>query len=287
MVYIYIHTSFILFRLFPFPTKKKNPTARDSWRKIINRNVDLKGCKLWEPSKDSRVCSKHFIDGEPSNENPYPTRNLGYDATKRTLFLSPPSTKRKSVLTEKMEAYSIAKPKKRINIVKRAVGQEKGDIMKKELTSPVEPLVDETRGSEISKVDDNEVNFEVVDEQSFDQISDDKTDKKVNDVTEANIITVTGCKCSRKLLEYENKIKSLEDQLNLPLHSEILTNDKSCSFFTNFDKLELFHKFHDILSPLVRRRFRPVSQTQTKRQFITTPKKMEKKGNYLQKMNFY
>ena len=185
-----------------------------------------------------------------------------------------------------METYSIAKPKKRINIVKRVVGQEKGDIMKKELASPVEPLVDETRGSEIPKVDDNEVNFEVVDEQSFDQISDDKTDKKVNDVTEANIITVTGCKCSRKLLEYESKIKSLEDQLNLPLHSKILTNDKSCSFFTNFDKLELFHKFHDILSPLVRRRFQPVSQTQTKRQFITTPKKMGKERKLSSKDEF-
>ena len=47
---------FIHFRLFPFPTKKKNPTARDAWREIINRNVNLKGCKIWEQSKDSRVC---------------------------------------------------------------------------------------------------------------------------------------------------------------------------------------------------------------------------------------
>ena len=61
---------FIHFRLFPFPTKKKNLTIRDSWRKIINRNVDLTGYKLWEPSKDSRVCSKRFSDGESSNENP-------------------------------------------------------------------------------------------------------------------------------------------------------------------------------------------------------------------------
>ena len=175
-----------------------------------------------------------------------------------------------------METYPIAKPKKRINIVKRILGQEKKDIMKKELPSPMEPLVDEIRGTEIPKVNDNEVNFEVVDEQSFDQISDDKTDKKVNVVTEGNTITVTGCNCSRQLLEYENKIKSLEDQLNLPLHSKILTNDKSCSFFTNFGKLELFRKFHDIISPLVRRRFRPVSETQTKRQFIATPKKMGK-----------
>ena len=94
---------FIHFTLFRYTTKKKNPTARDLWRKIINRNVDLKDCKLCEPSEDSRVFSKHFIDGEPSNENPYPTRNIGYDATKMTLFLSPPSNKRKSALTEKME----------------------------------------------------------------------------------------------------------------------------------------------------------------------------------------
>ena len=73
---------------------------------------------------------------------------------------------------------------------------------------------------------------------------------------------------------------------NLPLSSKVLTNDKSCNFFTNFVKLELFHKFHDIIAPLVRRRFRPVSQTQTKRKFITTPKKMGKKEDYLQKMNF-
>ena len=74
--------------------------------------------------------------------------------------------------------------------------------------------------------------------------------------------------------------------MNLPLHSKILTNDKSCNFFTNFDKLELFHKFHDIIAPLVRRRFRLVSETQTKRQFITTPKKMGKERKLPSKDEF-
>ena len=107
-------------------------------------NVDLKGCKLWEPWKDSRVCSKHFIDGEPSNKNPYPTRNLGYDASKRTLILSPPSNKRKSVITEKMEIYSVDKPKKRINIEKSVADQRKGDFIQKEILSPAGRLEDET-----------------------------------------------------------------------------------------------------------------------------------------------
>ena len=44
-----------------------------------------------------------------------------------------------------------------------------------------------------------------MDEQSFDQTYDDKTDEKVNVVTEANTKTLTGCHCSRELLEYEKK----------------------------------------------------------------------------------
>ena len=168
--------------------------------------------------------------------------------------------------------------------------------MQKELLSPVKRLEDETGDSEMPKFNHNEVFFDIVDEQSLDQTRW-QTDEKVNIAKEANTKT-TGCNCSRQLLEYGNKNgnkslqeqykygnKSLQEQLNLPLYSKILANDKSCNFFTNFDKLELFHKFHDIIAPLVRRRFRPISQTQTKRQFITTPNKWEKKRNYLQKMN--
>ena len=172
-------------------------------------------------------------------------------------------------MTEKMEIYSIAKPKKRINIGK-SVDQRKGDIMQKELLSPVERLEDETRDSEMPKVGNNDAYFDIVDEQSFDQTHDDKTDEKVNIVTEANTKILTGCNCSRQLLEYENQIKSSEEQLNLPLYSKILTYDKSCNFFTNFDEWELFRKFHDIIALLVRRGFRPISRTQIKQQFITT-----------------
>ena len=188
-------------------------------------------------------------------------------------------------MTEKMEIYSIAKPKKRINIGK-SVDQRKGDIMQKELLSPVERLEDETRDSEMPKVGNNDVYFDMVDEQSFDQTHDDKTDEKVNIVTEANTKILTGCNCSRQLLEYENKIKSSEEQLNLPLYSKILTYDKSCNFFTNFSKWNLFRKCHDIIAPLVRRGFRPVSPTQTKQQFITTPKEMGKERNLSSKDEF-
>ena len=64
-------------------------------------------------------------------------------------------------MTEKIGIYSKAKPKKRVNI-------GKGDIMHKELLSPLECFKNETRDSEIPKVDNNEVYFAIVDQQSFD-----------------------------------------------------------------------------------------------------------------------
>ena len=63
-------------------------------------------------------------------------------------------------MTEKMEIYSIAKPRKRINIGK-SVDQRKGDIMQKELLSPVERLEDETRDSEMPKVGNNDAYFDI------------------------------------------------------------------------------------------------------------------------------
>ena len=64
----------------------------------------------------------------------------------------------------------------------------------------MECLEDETGDSEIPKVDNSEVYFNIVDEQSFDQTWDDKTDEKVNVVAEANTKTLAVCNCSRQLL---------------------------------------------------------------------------------------
>ena len=81
------------FRMFPFPTKKKKEEERQKWKQLVNRQ-NRKG-KLWSPSKDMRVCSKHFIDGEPTSNNPYPTEHLGYDSRRRVQNITPCSKRRK------------------------------------------------------------------------------------------------------------------------------------------------------------------------------------------------
>lgn len=65
------------FVLYTFPTGKRNPEARKEWVRLINRK-DVKTGKLWPPTYDDRVCSKHFTDNEKSDACPNPCINLGY-----------------------------------------------------------------------------------------------------------------------------------------------------------------------------------------------------------------
>ena len=74
------------FKLFPFPTKLQNVEKRERWLKLVNRQGAK--AKKWDPDRNARVCSLHFLDGCPTPENPDPTLHLGYQ-------LSAPTTKKR------------------------------------------------------------------------------------------------------------------------------------------------------------------------------------------------
>lgn len=67
-------------RLFSFP--KDDEVARQ-WLNNIDRKNPESGSP-WKPGPglSSRVCSKHFVDGYPTKENPYPTKDLGHGMKK-------------------------------------------------------------------------------------------------------------------------------------------------------------------------------------------------------------
>ena len=79
--WLHFKSFFFLSRLFNFPKMKKALEERLQWRKLINRLEDQHCGKLWEPRKQSRVCSKHFLNGKPTEAYSYPTENLGYTST--------------------------------------------------------------------------------------------------------------------------------------------------------------------------------------------------------------
>lgn len=96
------------FVLFPFPTERQDSKTRSVWIKNVNRASSAN--KIWTPNYDSRICSKHFIDGYPSILNPYPTLQLGHDGAivekarppplDRSKVIPTPPKKRKSVSSE-------------------------------------------------------------------------------------------------------------------------------------------------------------------------------------------
>jgi len=53
----------------------RQPQARQQWKQLVGRR---EGSKLWSPAKDSRVCSRHFVEGQPTLQHPHPTLNMGY-----------------------------------------------------------------------------------------------------------------------------------------------------------------------------------------------------------------
>ena len=63
--------------MFCFPSEKKNGGKRREWIAKIKR-ATADG-KQWVPTQYDRVCSAHFVDGQPTNENPFPTLDLGYN----------------------------------------------------------------------------------------------------------------------------------------------------------------------------------------------------------------
>lgn len=63
------------FVLYPFPTERRNKEQRMKWINTVNRHDPMTG-KLWMPSPDDRVCSKHFTNNEKSEICPDPVVNL-------------------------------------------------------------------------------------------------------------------------------------------------------------------------------------------------------------------
>ena len=82
---------------------KKAPEERLQWRKLINRQEDQHCGKLWEPRKQSRVCSKHFLNGKPTEAYPYPIENLGYTSTFKQKKKRKTLVRKESIKTEKKQ----------------------------------------------------------------------------------------------------------------------------------------------------------------------------------------
>ncbi|KAH6920261.1 hypothetical protein HPB50_028751 [Hyalomma asiaticum] len=58
-------------RLYSFPSKPWEKSRRQKWI-IAVRRVNFGDSSSWQPNRDSRVCSKHFVNGEKSTIESHP-----------------------------------------------------------------------------------------------------------------------------------------------------------------------------------------------------------------------
>ena len=71
----------MLHRLHPFPNKRNKALERETWLRAIRRADPKHGYRYLEPRPYMRVCSEHFVNGEPSDEHPNPELKLGHTNT--------------------------------------------------------------------------------------------------------------------------------------------------------------------------------------------------------------
>ena len=99
---------------------KGDPEKRKEWVKSINRKNPKTG-KNWQPSEDDRVCSKHFVDGQPTVDHPCPTVDMGYNYQPKKHQVR---AARKTRTMQKFTQYSPAEKKSKTEVEQTDV---KGD----------------------------------------------------------------------------------------------------------------------------------------------------------------
>jgi len=124
------------FKLYPFPTIKKNPEKRNIWIRNINRQEGSKQ-KCQDPGKDARVWSIHFVDGEPTDANPHPTENLGYDfESRRKRFFHESLAGRTDIKRSRKSSSTITKSSNRIQEPNTPINSSHAEVSTVDIIDP-------------------------------------------------------------------------------------------------------------------------------------------------------
>ena len=208
--YNYIYY-FSYFRLHTFPSEKKRPQERSKWQKLINRSSPSKNRKgsLFTIKSKMRVCSKHFIDKEPTYEHPYPTEELGYDPSHRlsTLVDSSSSYSRRKLL------YTPSSNSKKLPSEKKTLQNDmaESEIIENPFQSPC---------SSSDLVNNQSTPYAISSFSTYSSVSTENKDLSVDLIIEATEIECnTNNPISKELLSEIDELKS-------KLNEQTLKNQK-------------------------------------------------------------
>lgn len=194
---------------------------RAKWKHLIGRSD---GKKVWSPSKDSRVCSSHFMDGKPTSTNPLPTVNLGYEGAEKR--------------ARRMALFEATKP---MATIKRA--------------QKPRAVPDHIWDSEF-------VATPIYEDPVVEELYQDKKLSLPWPLVLCLILLSVFKQCmllreENSSLKKENRDlkKTINELRNHFLINQILKDDNDVTFYTGVPTLGLFNKLHNLIAPFVKRRW--------------------------------
>lgn len=206
------------FRIFAFPTRKYDAEMRNRWQHLVGRQ---KSNKMWSPSKDSRVCSRHFKEGKPTPANPLPCLHMGYDGAEQRV--------------RRMSLFEATKhtPTQRVRKI----------LLEEDIRHDIIEIVEDPELENITATQSQPINihwtfvlymlFIGLLKETFDQRKEIDHLKK----------EITSLKAS--VYKLKNKVYC----------EDILQNNDDVNFYTGIPSLSLFNKLHAQIAQYVTRRW--------------------------------
>ena len=246
------------FRLFNFPTELRNAEARRQWTKNVHRQ-DVKTGKMWIPSINSRVCSKHFVDGEPTELNPHPTLSMGH---------SDSSLEKKPRRQIKKHDHPVIK--------KRKISNHKHDsgIKTDEVASCSQMEIDREPVTNLNSVISLAEEARPELHQNYNK-EFDETDTQTSMIPDRVDITSTES-VDGKPVETPKAKPTLP--IKISLSDKLMKNDKKCKYYTGLPSKEHFELILNYVQPKVEkmaywRGTKYVIGVKQIRRFLRSPKK--------------
>lgn len=226
------------FSHFKFP---KEDVLKDKWTTLINRQTSTTDKTPWIPDDASVVCSIHFKDGRPTDTNPLPTLNMGYNInTLGTLATTKPRKlpKRGSMVTESETMISTASSSTSASALQPEMTTVKKSTAVPELTEDSKDSADFNFFDVLPPINNEESFSDItVVKKTIKQEPTEETSS--NHINCNKIINNLKGKYFTKQLELKSKTHQLKLLTN-PLHQQLFKKDQDVQFYTGIPNMETF-----------------------------------------------
>lgn len=233
------------FILNKFPSDDE---TKRKWVKLVNRQKDDVDRTRWQPTTNSVICSKHFRDGIPTDNNPLPTLELGYNVHQQLGSL--PVVRKPAATAPRPKQVTLPSTCTSKEVAEKSPEMQPLDVQDDQPPTLSAPLTQLICRRPVS----NEVDIPQTADPIFGCFSDLEVKPKVA-VFNNSATSPVPTQLPEETKRYINKLqgslmtktinlKTKTQQLKLhlrPLHKKLLQTDKDSSFYTGIHRLQLFY----------------------------------------------